>query len=64
MAIKVLKRDSGEGCNCMTEYLCDTSADAVNLPTDECAVGSIAIVVEPDANAKRILILNTNGEWK
>lgn len=62
--IKVLKRDNGEGCNCITEYLCDTTADVANLPTNECAAGSMAIVAEPDVNTPRIYILNNYGEWK
>lgn len=64
MAIKVLKRGNGEGSNCITEYLCDTTADVANLPTNECAAGSLAIVAEPDVGTPRIYILNNQGEWK
>lgn len=67
MAIKVLERGSGEGCNCITIFLCDTEADVSDLPTETkvgecgslCSAGSMAII----AQNKKVLILNTQGEW-
>lgn len=67
MAIKVLSRDSGEGKNCITMFLCDTEADVASLSTEEyvgesgsyCAAGSMAII----ADTKEVLILGTQGKW-
>lgn len=59
MAIKCLRREGGEGENCIAEYLCDTEEDVANLPTDECGAGSTTIV----ATTKAILIMNTQGAW-
>lgn len=70
MSIKVIKTGAGIGCNCIKEFLCDTTSDVANLPTmnsgqnEACAAGSLAIVAMPDADAKRILILDNQGEWK
>jgi hypothetical protein len=34
MAIKVLEKGSGTGRNCIMTFLCDTTADIENLPTE------------------------------
>lgn len=68
MAIKVLEKGSGDGCNCITTFLCDTTADIKDLPTEDkpgacgdcCSAGSIAVIA--DTHDKRIL--NNQGEWK
>lgn len=68
MAIKVLEKGSGDGCNCITTFLCDTEADIINLPTEKstgvcgecCSAGSLAIIAYPHGTR----ILNTQGEWK
>lgn len=68
MAIKVLEKGSGEGCNCKTVFLCDTTADIKNLPTETetgscgecCSAGSLAIIADPHG----LRILNNQGEWK
>lgn len=67
MAIKVLRRGNGEGCNCITEYLCDTEEDVANLPTETkegacgavCSAGSAALI----AKDKTVKVLNCSGEW-
>ena len=67
MAIKVLEKGSGEGCNCITTFLCDKREDVNNLPTEEtpgacgecCSAGSIAII----ASTHETKILNTKGKW-
>ena len=68
MAVKVLDRDTGKGCDCITVYLCDTAEDVETLSTETeigvcgalCSAGSMAIVVEP----KGLYVLNNQGEWK
>lgn len=67
MAIKMLTREGGKGPNSHCEFLCDTSSDVANLPTetskgtvgDYCSAGSIAIIAED----KSLVILNNQGEW-
>lgn len=34
MAIKVLEKGSGSGRNCLMTFLCDTTADIKDLPTE------------------------------
>jgi len=34
MAIKLLEKGSGSGRNCIMTFLCDTTADIENLPTE------------------------------
>lgn len=34
MAIKVLEKGSGSGRNCLMTFLCDTTNDIKNLPTE------------------------------
>lgn len=67
MAIKVLDRGAGEGCDCITEYLCDTEEDVATLSTETkvgacgslCSAGSLALIAE----TKEIKVLNNQGEW-
>ena len=67
MAVKVLDRGAGEGCNCITTFMIDTDADKYDLPTttatgvcgDTCSAGSMAIV----ADTKSVLMINTEGVW-
>jgi hypothetical protein len=35
MAIKVMDKGSGSGCNCVTSFLCDTESDINDLPTED-----------------------------
>lgn len=68
MGIKVLERGNGEGCNCITTFLCDNVEDIANLPTEtkkgvcgaQCSAGSIVIIAETHETR----VLNTQGEWK
>lgn len=68
MAIKVLDRTGGNGCNCRTLFLCDYEEDIKNLPTekttgecgDTCSAGSKAIVLE---NGGSTWLLGNTGTW-
>lgn len=67
MAIKMLRREGERGKNSLCEFLCDTSSDVSDLPTetstgtvgDYCSAGSIALIAED----KSLVVLNNQGEW-
>lgn len=68
MAIKVMKKGLGDGCNCVTTFLCDTEEDINNLPTENskglcgemCSAGSEALVLE---NGGSKWVLGNTGKW-
>lgn len=68
MAIKILGKGNGDGCNCITSFLCDTEDDIKNLPTEEtvgvcgdnCSAGSDALVLE---NGGSKWVLGNTGKW-
>ena len=57
MSINAYKENDTSKYN-LTEYLCDTKADVISLPTDV-AIGSVALVAE----TTDVYILNGSREW-
>lgn len=46
------------------EHVCDTTADMVNIPSQQITLGTVCIVLEGDSGGLEVYMANSKKEWK